>query len=294
MPNQPDQLVHRIKELIRRRSSTDRRMGYAWMLVPILPVLAGAGLAVASIGIILSSVSKLGNLQQPSQYALSVIGEIIALYGFTILTFFLILLIGAFAIYYLIDRRNSHFRRQQQLFLSLEKYLASRVEASSSNDFALLAHLNEDSIFAEKDRPAGLWSIFYLFVTPIVGLIIAYNLTQDLRKHEELQFPFQIALANVFKEVGLTIAPSSSNQGHKRDPILFFVLTAITGGLFWVYWFYTLLKDYNQHFLDQAQFEDKILALLEPQPALRNCSSCGGTLPETARYCPNCGKEQTS
>lgn len=294
MSNQPDQLVHRIKELIHRRSSTDRRMGYIWMLVPILPVVAGAGLAVASIGIILSNISKVGNLQQPSQNALSVIGEIVALYGFAILAFYLILLIGAFAIYYLIDRRNSHFRRQQQLFLTLEKYLAPRAKASSSNDFTLLAQLNEDSIFTENDRPAGLWSVFYLFVTPIIGLIIAYNLTQDLRKHEELQFPFQIALANAFNEAGLSIAPTSQYRGHKRDPILFFVLTAITGGLFWVYWFYALLKDYNQHFLDQAQFEDNILALLEPQPALRNCPSCGGTLPETAKYCPNCGKQQTS
>jgi ABC-type multidrug transport system fused ATPase/permease subunit len=268
-------------------------MGYIWMLVPILPIVVGITLVISFIGVLISVISKVGSLQQPAS-ALPAVGAIFAIYGFAIVSFYLILIIGSLALYYLIERRNRHFKRQQQLFSVLQRYLASKASASASGSIARLAQLSEDSIFEETDRPAGLWSILYLFVTPIVGVIAAYNLTQDLRKHDELQSAMQTALLSAFNEAGLRSPSFAPYRPHKRDPILFIILTAITAGLFWIYWFLTLLKDYNEHFQDQAHFEDEVLALLRPAPTMKYCSSCGESIIEKAKFCPRCGKQQPS
>ncbi|MGA2790037.1 MAG: zinc ribbon domain-containing protein [Candidatus Bathyarchaeia archaeon] len=292
-PIQPQLLIQQVEELIRRRSSTDRRMGYLWMVVPILPILMGIGLAVSFIGILVSVVSRIGSLQQP-EGAITAASEILALYGFAIVSFYIILAFGAFAIYYMIERRNGHFRRQQRLFSTLQKYLTSKTSVAGNENAFRLWQSSEESILEERDRPAGLWSVLYLFVTPVVGLIVAFNLTQDLRRHEELQANYQTTLLGALNEAGIVPSTLPPSRPHKRDPLLFMILTAITGGLFWIYWFYTLLKDYNQHFQDQALYEDQILALLRPQSPTRKCVTCGGAVPESAKFCPHCGTQQAS
>ncbi len=289
---QPE-LIQHIEDLMHRRTSTDRRMGYVWMLVPILPIVVAISLVISFIGVLISTIPNLANIQQP-QSALPVVSEILGLYGFAILSFYLVLLIGAFALYYLIERRNNHTRRQQQLFSTLERYLAQETKSSGSGNISRLARVSEESTFEERDRPAGLWSMLYLFVTPVVGLVVAYNLTQDLQKHEELQATYQTALISALSDAGLRPPPIASYKPHKRDALLFIILTAITGGLFWIYWFYTLLKDYNEHFQDQAHFEDEILTSLKPEPTAMGCASCGEPVPENAKFCPHCGKKQTS
>jgi hypothetical protein len=294
MPIEPDTDVLRIEELIRRRSSTDRRMGYAWMVVPLLPVIVGTAVAVSVIGIIATNIPSLGNLQQQQAKALPIVGEIIALYGLGILALYIVLLVGCFAIYNLIERRNGHFRRQQQLFSTLQVHLASKLNPSRNVNITLLAHSNEDSTFQERDRPSGLWAVLYLFVTPIVSIIVPYNLTQDLRRHEEVQLASQTALVSSFTDAGLPSLTIPQYRLHKRDPMLFVILSAITGGLFWVYWFYTLLKDYNEHFSDQARFEDEILGALKPKPPTTHCLACGGLVEANAKFCPYCGSKQAS
>jgi len=293
MSIQPQLLIQQIEDLMRRRSSTDRRMGYIWMVVPVLPILVGIGLAVSLIGILVSVVSKIGSLQQPAS-AIPAAGEILALFGFAMVSFYIILAFGAFAIYYMIERRNGHVRRQQRLFSTLQNYLTSKTGVAGNENAFRLWQLSEESILQERDRPAGLWSLLYLFVPPIVGLIVAFNLTQDLRGHEELQVNYQTTLLGALNEAGIVPPTFPASRPHKRDPVLFIILTAITGGLFWIYWFYTLLKDYNQHFQDQAQYEDQLLALLKPQSPTRKCITCGGIVPESAKFCFHCGTQQAS
>ncbi len=293
MSAQAEMLTQRLEDLIRRRSSTDRRMGYVWMLVPILPIVVGIALGFSLIGIVLSAFSRVGGVQQPGN-VVPIVGQIVALYGFAIISFYGTLLVGSFALYYLIDRRNGHFRRQQQLFLTLTEYLSSRGKGTGSGSIVRLAQLSEDSVFEERDKPAGVWAIMYLFVTPIVGLLVAYSLTQDLRKHDDLQSAYQATLVSGFTETGLQLPAFAEYRPHKRDPVLFIILTAVTAGLFWVYWFYILLKDYNEHFQEQARFEDQILSVLKPPQGPRVCETCGGAVPGNARFCPHCGRQESS
>lgn len=280
--------IRRVEDCIRKRSSTDRRMGSAWMIVPILPVAAVIILVSASIGIILSAIRNF----QPGETALQaqVLAGIFTLYGAFILVLYVVLLIGAFAIFYFLDRRNRHFTRQQMLFTAISSYLTSK-NRIGSEAIGKLCGITDDSLLEEHDRPAGLWAILYVFVTPVVGLVVAYNLTQDLRKHEERQQGYQTSLALAIEETGAPRPSFALSRGHRRDPMVYLVLTAITAGLFWIYWYYRILRDYNEHFEDQAVFEDQILATLKPTI---KCKSCGGEVPTGAKFCPLCGSPQST
>ena len=294
MAAQIDPVFRRIEELVRRRSITDRKMGYVWMIVPILPALAAVLIGASLLSILVSIIPRISSITQPqtAQNAITpIIGEVFGLYGLAIFMFYVVLLIGALAFYYMIDRRNRHFVRQRSLFSTLQRYLA--LKAPYSESVSRLGYIAEDSGCDERDRPAGVWAVLFLFVTPIVGLLAAYNLTQDLRRHEDAQSVYQTTLTNAFSDAGVQLPSFSPFKFHRREPFLFIILSAITVGLFWIYWFYTLLKDYNEHFSDQARFEDQILDSLRPPEATKLCGSCGATIPRSAKFCPICGKPQT-
>jgi len=284
---QADVLLRRIENEMRRRPYTDRRMGHGWTIVPVLPLVLGIALFVALIGLVVSSLT---NIQQATSVT-SGMADIFSLYLFTIIAVYAVVLLGAVAFYYLIDRRNRHFQRQQALFASVPAYLLERKSTTRHESIANLIGLSQDSSFEEQNRPASLWAILYIFATPIVGLIVAYSLTQDLRKHEERQSAYQQTLPSALEEAGFARPSISSGRYHNRDPILYIVLTAITAGLFWIYWFYTLLQDYNDHFADQAVFENQLLGALKP---MITCATCGGSIPQGVKFCPLCGTAQSS
>lgn len=282
---QSDILLRRVEAEIRRRPSTDRRMGVAWTIVPILPIFVGVALSVALVGMVISTIP---NLQQATS-TIPAVADILALYVFALIAIIAVLILDAFAFYFLLDRRNRHFKRQQLLFAAISEYLMAIRKNARFENIARLAEVSSDSIFEEQVRPASLWAILCIFAIPIVGLIVAYGLTEDLRKHEERQLAYQQTLIPAFEEAGITQAPNASFKPHSRDPIVYLVLTAITAGLFWVYWFYTLLKDYNEHFADQAALEDQILLTLKP---MFKCAACGGSIPPNVKFCPLCGAAQ--
>lgn len=268
-------------------------MGNIWILVPILPIFLAVTLAVFLVQLIVSAISNIGNVEEATALSWS-IAQFFALYGLGIVSFYLMLLLGSVAFFYLIDRRNAHFKRQQQLFLAISKYLSSIGKISPSVSLSRLSQIAEESVFDEDDRPAGLWAILYLFVTPIVGIIVAYNLIQDLQSHEERQAAYLQTLPAACNDAGIAPMPLGPYTPHRSELILFVILTAITGGLFWIYWFYRLLADYNEHFRVHAQIEDLILTSLRPTPPANSCARCGGSVPQNARFCPFCGAQQLS
>jgi MFS family permease len=270
-------------------------MGYIWMMVPLLPLAAAVTIGAILVGILGSIITKISNLPQPStaQSAIEpVVGGILAVYGLAVIVFLGVSLLGALSFYYLMDRRNRHFIRQQLLFSTLHRYLASKLP--TSENVAQVGYLSEDCAYEERTRPAGLWALLFIVLTPIVALIASYSLTQDLRKHDELQSKYQAALTASLVEAGFQQPNFPAYNSRKRDPVLFVILYAITGGLFWIYWYYTLLKDYNEHFAEQAKFEDQILRLIIPPQVEKRCGTCGGAVPAGARFCPNCGSQQTA
>jgi hypothetical protein len=261
-------------------------MGYVWAIVPVLPMLAVVTLFSATAGIIISSVP---NLQQASSAA-PMIAQIAALYMLVLIVIWVVLVADGLAFYFLLDRRNRHFKRQQALFAAIPTYLLTMRSQTGNERIARLVEISDDSVFEEQDRPAGLWALLALFAMPIVGLVVACNLTQDLQKHEERQAAYQQTLPLALQEAGIAHSTIEPLKTRRRDPIFYLVLTAITAGIFWIYWFYILLKDYNDHFVNQAVLEEQLLSSFRP---LIKCLTCGGSIPHSAKFCPLCGTAQS-
>jgi hypothetical protein len=286
------ELLRRVEELVSWRATTDRRMGNGWMLIPLLPIVLVIVLVAAFAGTIMPIIPNLRDLRE-SAASSSLAAELVGFYALAIVSFYVVLFLSSLALYYLIDRRNSHFKRQRLLFRTLVKYVEAGAKPVHSRT-SRLTELCEDSTFYEQERSSGIWAILNLFVTPIVSLVVAFNLTQDLCRHDLRQINFQENLITALTSIEVAPLSHVSPKPLKRDAMLFLLLTIMTAGLFWIYWFYALLKDYNEHFASQALFEDRVLAALKPAPRNKKCASCGEAVPENARYCPLCGKSQTS
>jgi len=286
------ELLLRAEELVRRRATTDRRMGSAWMLVPLLPMVIAIVLVAAFVNAIVPLVPDVGNLSGSEAFS-SVAVVLVGIYLAALLSTFAVLFLLSIAIYYLIDRRNSHFKRQQLLFRAFAKHSGTR-GTSSAPGLPSLEELCEDAEFEEQNRPAGIWAILNLFLGPVVSLTVGFTLTQDLCKHDARQRILLQNLASTFTAAGTPLPTLDESKPLKRDPILFLLLTIITAGFFWIYWFYTLLKDYNEHFTHQAIVEDRIIQALKPMVPTLNCKGCGGSVPQGAKFCPFCGVAQTT
>ncbi len=284
MNSEQEFLIQEIEELVHKRDTTDRRMGYVWMIVPILPIIV-AILVLSSFVSSIIALASSATANQPPPTSLAT--QLAGLYVFAIFSLYAVLLVGAAAIYYLIERRNAHFARQYRLFMSVADY----VNSDSKSSAAKLFKLARDESFEEPHKPAAIWAVLYVLIAPLASLLVGYGLTCDIRKHAETQVAYEQTLTNALAETGKTM-PSTTPQIHKREPVLYLILTLITGGIFWVYWYYTLLRDYNDHFKKQAAFEDRILAAFKPPEPKKFCHACGMTIPATARFCPSCGKEQ--
>jgi hypothetical protein len=271
-------------------------MGNVWMLVPLLPIVVAIVVAAAFVRAIALIIPQLQNFQgttPPASLGASVGSLIVGAYAIAIVAGYALLFLLSLALYYLIDRRNGHFRRQQLLFTTLIKYLETKHTSDGSRS-SRLAQLCEDAEFEEQERPAGVWAILNLFATPIASLVVASNLTQDLSKHDARQVSLEEALIGAFTEAGIASPSLGNTKTRRRDPMLFLLLTIITAGLFWIYWFYTLLRDFNEHFANQDLFEDRILAALKPATHEKKCAACGGSVPLSAKYCPFCGAAQNN
>ena len=195
-------------------------------------------------------------------------------------------------------------------------YLEAKLKerGRSSNAISALALLNRDSEYEETERSAAVWAVLYIFVSPIVGLYIFHFLTNDQYKHFKRQIDFSRNLEALLKDLEVQFVSPAQYETKRRETILYIILTIITVGLFWIYWFYLQLKEYNEHFKSQWKLEDQLVNTLRTQmeglppethaPALptappaplplnlKYCQYCGKAILLDAKFCELCGRQQ--
>jgi len=314
-------MMSRFPELeyaIRKRFESDRIMGYIWMIVPILPLLLAVLGAAIFIGLILTAIATGITTPAPTGFVpISFMeGILILAWIGLILVGFVVSIFGAIALYYMILRRNDHFRRQRIFTSSLLPYLETKLKekGKSSTTISTLALLSRDSEYEETEKSPAVWAVLYLFVSPIVGLYVFHFLTHDLYKHFKRQVDLSRNLEALLKDLDLQFVSPAQYEIKRRETILYIILTIITVGLFWIYWFYLQLKEYNEHFKSQWKLEDQLMNTLRTQmeglppethpPALptappapsplglKYCQYCGKAVSLDAKFCDLCGKQQ--
>jgi NADH:ubiquinone oxidoreductase subunit 5 (subunit L)/multisubunit Na+/H+ antiporter MnhA subunit len=140
--------------------------------------------------------------------------------------------------YYLVERRNKHFLRQDKLENQIEAYFRKEGKELQSTANSL------------PERNAKLWAASIILILPV--FVIAYFLSEDLLLHEKRQQAF---LTRLFPERGYV----PQNLAIKK----YTLVTVATLGVGIVYWLYKIINTYNSHFREQRKIEDEIIRLME-------------------------------
>ena len=140
--------------------------------------------------------------------------------------------------YYLIERRNKHFLRQDELENRAKTYFRNEgKELQPTTNFL-------------SERNAKLWAVSIILILPV--FVIAYFLSKDLLLHERRQQAF---LKKLFPEGGYM----PQNLAIKK----YTLITLATLGVGIIYWLYKIINTYNSHFKEQRKIEDEIIRLME-------------------------------
>ncbi|MDG6987797.1 MAG: DUF4234 domain-containing protein [Nitrososphaerota archaeon] len=232
-----------VSQAVKMREKSDRVMSVAWIFLPLVGVAFGIG-GFASF------------------YVFG-LGGIFVMLGLMVVE---IVLIAAFW-YFLISRRNDHFRRDKVLRSALVEYIRQEGEATGrssqlSTEIATMNSINGEASADETEKSAVLWIILSIVTFGLLGLYVLYFLTKDPYKHDSRQQGFMQQAQSALVKLGKTVVNPSWKALPSRSFFLYFVLSIITFGLFEYYWYYTLIVDFNNHFKAQWQLEDSIMAAI--------------------------------
>ncbi len=237
-------------------------MSGAWAIVPLIPLIMGVLVTAAFVAVAVSSATS-GTVPTAGAAA-----GILGLFGLYYLSFFVVAILVAILIFFLVRRRNTHFNRQILLYedlVSVAKELASKKNVDASVLINNLDRNLRETRLEETEKNAGLWAIL-VFTPFLLGLwYTSYFLMKDYYKHERREDMFVQDLLRTFYQLGIPInLPYRSSPIPDRSFALYFVLTLITATIFSVYWVYVLLSDPNNHFRSQMIIEDTVMAQVSP------------------------------
>lgn len=259
------------------RALTDRIVSKVWVLLPIAYYMFSITVILLSMYVSLTLIAQIikpSPGQVPSMPDLSEISSnpVFSLLAFFSryywLIYFAFQIPFAYLIYVLVKRRNNHFLRQKQLTAHLVSALKSVPSGSSEVEVSLSMIGRTSTEMDVQDRSAILFSV--LTLVPIVDIIaILYlfsSLTVDFYQHERKEDVIIDDLSRSMNQLGVQFSFRRRNMIPKRSVALSIVLTVITGGIFSIYWLYTLIQDPNMHFMEHISLEDDLMAKLPLLP----------------------------
>jgi len=230
----------KITEAIRMRGETDKLMSSLWVAAPLI------GWASAVLLAIVAFYMKLGTI---ATVTIVVIGYII------------VIVLIVYPLYHLIKRRSAHFIRDAALREGTIGYLKAKVgkrEGEISTEIATMNLIHSEAMGEEREKSAVMWTIIAVLV-PFVGIYVLYFLTVDPPNHDQRQLSFMQQVQSAWGKLGMTLVVPTWKVLPKRSFALYFIITLIIG-LFALYWYYVLIKDFNEHFKAQWQFEDQLVS----------------------------------
>jgi len=164
-------------------------------------------------------------------------------------------------LYLLIRRRNEHFERSFRFFSTLIRLLRE----AGYEDVAAL-ELEVERLRGEPRNPV-LWVL--LSLVPILGLLavlyVYHSLNRDFHEHSTVE---RGLVEGVARAVGMSpyeppFEVEELEPVPRRSTVLYLALTVLTLGAFTVYWWYTLIRDPNEHFRAHERFERRLIRALE-------------------------------
>jgi hypothetical protein len=247
------------------RVNTDTMMSSAWILVYLLPIILAVLFVMIFFVAIFSYATTVPSTPPSGQIPMQLVpifAVVVLLYGTMIVT----LIVNIILIYKLVNRRNTHFKRQIFLFedvVTATKAIATKRGVDAEVGLASCNRTVRETKAEETEKSAALWAILSAFVFPAVWYVW-YFLMKDFYKHERREDGFWEDVSKTLDKSGIKFSvPRRTEPLPERSFALYLILTIITLGFFGVYWLYVLLKDPNRHFTYHVQIEDQLLTSLE-------------------------------
>lgn len=224
------------------RRETDQIMSTLWVAAPLITVVIMIIIALSVLVITLSPVATI---------AVVVVGYVIAV-GWVV-----------YVVYHLIKRRTAHFRRDNELRNGIIGYLKAKaakkkMDAKVSSEITTMNLIHSESLGEERERSAVMWTIL-TFLVPFVAIYVLYFLTKDPPNHDRRQLTFMQQAQSAESKLGISLVVPTWKALPSRSFALYFIITLLIG-FFAIYWFYVLIKDFNEHFKAQWQFEDQLIS----------------------------------
>jgi len=231
-----------ISEAVRMRGETDRIVSPLWMLAPLLSIVVSIVMMI--LGLLISPEAML---------LLALVGSIIAI------------VIAVYPLYLLIKRRSAHFRRDATLRSGIIEYLKARAASQKvgiDSEVATMNVVHSESLGEEREKSAVVWIVLSIVTLGILGLYVLYFLTKDPPNHDHRQLAFMQQAQSAASKLGITMVVPTWKSLPDRSFFLYFILTIFTAGFFGIYWYYVLIKDFNEHFKAQWIFEDQLVSTI--------------------------------
>jgi len=150
-----------------------------------------------------------------------------------------------------------------------EKGAESQRAQLIANEISALESINQEAMYREKERTPVLWTIISLF--PLLNLIVMYFLAEFPFDHDKRWHAFSQYTQAACQKLGINIiTPSWSTLKERPNLILLIAIlilslltvTVIVSLILLLFWYYFIIKDLNDHFQAQWQFEDQLMAQL--------------------------------
>ncbi len=241
---------------IQNRGMTDVRLSGIWAIWPIVSVV----LAVL-IGIVII-------------VALAMTGELTGLIIGAIIALIIGILLLALLNYKLLKRMDEHRKREMALRMSVISYLKDKGAENQQaqfivNEISALESINQEAMYKEKERTPVLWTVISLI--PFLNYLVVYFLAEFPFDHDKRWHAFTQYTQAACQKLGINIiTPSWSTIKERPNLILLvvilvlsvFTVTSWIALILLLYWYYIIIKDLNDHFTAQWQFEDQLMAQL--------------------------------
>ncbi len=228
-----------------QRRNTDKMIEPHWLFMPLV------GTSIVMIGIMMILFGLFGKERVIE------IGIIVYLFGVVVTGGIL-----AQLNFRMLERQDGHARRERVLRDGVLAYM--REQSISKNSvqaiqpqLSVIENLNAESRSTERDMPTLKWTC--LSYVPILQLFVMRRMTRFNYEHDRRWTVFMQQVQSGGAPIGFKPALPSWRASVPKPAsiylaISFFFLPFIT------FWYTDLIKDFEEHFKLQWQFEDQIVA----------------------------------
>jgi len=166
---------------------------------------------------------------------------------------------SSYLVYQIINRRNLHFSRTEELFWKMLEMHKSKAQPSDMKIQLPIASTEQDlrQLAGTPERSAVLWGLLTLI--PYLGwlalIYVLAFLSRDLAIHERWEDLTIEDLARVQVALGVMVVPRRQWHMPRQSVPAYVIFSFITLGIFSIVWLYFTVTDPKIHFEYHRTFE---------------------------------------